>query len=414
MSRQASSSVRLGVPLQDINGVTMPVNPAITIGLSFGGGLLGVSGLGLAAATSSSSSSSPSSSSSQSSHLASTGSPGGLPRRVGSRNASSEALAGCVSGVVGTFIGYPLDALKNRVHVSPGVPVSRIAFQMMRTEGIVGTYRGIASPLFSMTILNALTFPAFGMWRKQVDQAMGNQTVGGWRPFVAGALVGPVTAFVSTPFEIIKIQSQITGAQIRTRTLLSAGSKAAAFAAVANTNLPFHHTAAGLCEKSHAHALKMKTKVPRSAYTTLVDVVEGAGPRALWTGLSVNMLRESAFFFTYFGVYENLKPLIVENVSETFATPIAGAISGASSWMGAVPLDVIKTRVQAQPLHVIAARPSPGIQPWSGGALAKARKMFKSGGIRALYVGTLPTVCRAFIVSATRFTAYEFAAEKLR
>ena len=202
MSRApTASSVRLpqGVPLSDINVTPMMpahMNPVFGVGiggLSFGGGAAS-GALGLAAATSSSSSSSPSSSSSQSSHLGSTGSPGGLPRRVGSRNASSEALAGCVSGVVGTIIGYPLDALKNRTHVSPGVPVSRIAFQMMRTEGIVGTYRGIASPLFSMTILNALTFPAFGMWRKQVDQAMGNQTVGGWRPFVAGALPGPLDA----------------------------------------------------------------------------------------------------------------------------------------------------------------------------------------------------------------------------
>ena len=332
-------------------------------------------------------------------------------RRVGSSPPRQEAAAGCASGIAGTLLGYPLDGVKNRMHRAKGsVSAADVVRHMVKHEGIRGTFRGIASPLLSLTVLNSLTFPVYGTWRRKVDSLTdGNpETRGGWRTFVAGTLVGPVTAAVSTPFEMVKIQSQLAGAP-QSRVLLSAGSKAAALAAVGNTPQPFQLSAAGIECASHV----LVSGPPRSALETFKAIVQRAGPRALWTGYAVNAARESAFFCAYFGTYEHVKPVVRENVPRPLATPIAGALSGASAWLAAVPMDFLKTRVQSQSLHVIAARPAPGIQPWSGGALAKARKLYRSGGIGALYVGTGPTIGRALLVSATRFTAYELVAEAM-
>ena len=73
--------------------------------------------------------------------------------------ALDEALAGAAAGVAGTVLGFPLDTLKARLQTgraSGGALGTAVA--IARSEGARGFYRGIASPLVSMTFLNTLCF----------------------------------------------------------------------------------------------------------------------------------------------------------------------------------------------------------------------------------------------------------------
>ncbi len=72
-------------------------------------------------------------------------------------------------------------------------------------------------------------------------------------------------------------------------------------------------------------------------------------------------------------------------------------MSGAIGWFVSFPLDAVKSNIQGVPLK--ASR-----QP----AVAITRQLIARKGILGLYRGVYASVARAFLVSSSRFTAYEF------
>ena len=119
-----------------------------------------------------------------------------------------EVLAGCSAGVVGTVLGYPLDSLKTRMQTSGQTGLLSTLRQAVVSEGLLGLYRGIASPLLSLTLLNTLNFAAYSEFRRLL-RLQGDVPYGefDFRVPVAAACVGPLSALISTPFELIKVVS---------------------------------------------------------------------------------------------------------------------------------------------------------------------------------------------------------------
>jgi hypothetical protein len=124
--------------------------------------------------------------------------------------------------------------------------------------------------------------------------------------------------------------------------------------------------------------------------------------------------------------------------SPAAAIPLSGGLSGACAWFVSFPLDCVKSGLQGRPFSVAvsrAAADSAGMssaaansastasrvlasQPTSamsvggsggdsGGAFRVARHLFATRGIGGFYAGIVPSIARAFIVSGTRFSAYE-------
>lgn len=67
-------------------------------------------------------------------------------------------------------------------------------------------------------------------------------------------------------------------------------------------------------------------------------------------------------------------------------------------WMASFPFDCIKANIQGQPLE---GKPRK--------IVAATKEIWQKRGIRGFYSGIGPSITRAFIVSSTRFSAYEFA-----
>lgn len=125
---------------------------------------------------------------------------------------------------------------------------------IVRTEGVRGLFAGAASPLVALTILNALNFSAYSrakgalgvpenfdgaaerphpsarhlcecasaaIYRPDANSAVISLRAGSAgldaRIAAAGAVVGPVAALVSTPFERVKLQLQANNRQHRFR-----------------------------------------------------------------------------------------------------------------------------------------------------------------------------------------------------
>jgi hypothetical protein len=87
--------------------------------------------------------------------------------------------------------------------------------------------------------------------------------------------------------------------------------------------------------------------------------------------------------------------------------PFAGGISGAWAWFVSFPLDCVKAGIQGQTLSTVAENGERIKNDKLQKMNAVFRDLIKTKGWRGLYAGVSPSIMRAFIVSSSRFSAYE-------
>jgi len=217
--------------------------------------------------------------------------------------------------------------------------------------------------MLSLTILNSVAFGLYG-WCKNAVRSVshGNVVVDRFQYFIAGCGVGLASSFLSTPFEVVKVKMQHSSGSLYT------GSTDAA-----------------------------------------IQLVRAHGASVLFTGHIVNTVREMVFCTAYFGGYESLKLYLADQIEKSTGKPnvqlailFAGGFAGMLGWLSSYPLDVLKNLKQTQPLHGTWWRR--GEFSWT-----LARRRFAEHGWSGFYKGIRPSIIRAFFVSSTRFSAYEFA-----
>lgn len=276
---------------------------------------------------------------------------------------TQEAVGGFSAGVVGTVIGFPLDTIKARQQVlSSDKSIISTASHIVKREGTLGLYRGIVPPLLSLSILNTVNFTSYSYFQSVYHAQRGWDIKNSW----AGATIGPIASSVSTVENLIKTQLQLDN-------------------------------------------------VTANRYKGSVDVmkqlVREDGLKVLYTGHVVNTARETMFLSTYFGVYEGLREAFIhynhDGKDHPLLIPMAGGFAGAIAWAVSFPLDCVRAGVQGQNLHTTS--PSDRKSSWQ-----VFNDLMKTRGIRGLYSGVTPSIVRAFLVSGSRFTAYETALWILR
>ncbi|KAG9142132.1 hypothetical protein Leryth_025756 [Lithospermum erythrorhizon] len=187
--------------------------------------------------------------------------------------------------------------------------------------------------------------------------------------FLSGALAGAMTKAVLAPLETI-----------RTRMVVGVGSK--------------------------------------HIYGSFVEVIEHQGWQGLWAGNGINMIRIVPTQAIEFGTFECVKRAMTSaqerwkedcpkvqignvslNISLSWFSPIAvaGAAAGIVSTLACHPLEVLKDRLTV----------SPDVYPTLGIAV---QKMYKDGGVGALYAGITPTLVGMLPYS----TCYYFMYEKMK
>lgn len=142
----------------------------------------------------------------------------------------------------------------------------------------------------------------------------------------------------------------------------------------------------------------------QSSLHCVKTLVRSHGPSIVYTGHVVNTIREAAFIGNYFFVYEGMREFLIHAspLNVQVAVPVAGGLAGAASWFLSFPLDCVRAGVQGQPL------------PPNKNALQVLRELLRERGFLALYSGASASVLRAFLVSGSRFSAYEGALWILR
>ena len=167
----------------------------------------------------------------------------------------------------------------------------------------------------------------------------------------------------------------------------------------------------------------------QSSLHCVKTLIQRHGLQIVYTGHGVNTLREATFLGHYFFMYEGLREFFLTQfrsagssgnnhnnyLPQHVAIPLAGGCAGAFAWFVSFPLDCIRAGVQGQSLEVVT--PTTTTTTRSKGLLSPSevfQNLIQTRGIRGLYSGASASILRAFLVSGSRFSAYEMALVLLR
>lgn len=219
-----------------------------------------------------------------------------------------DILAGSFGGAVGCLMGHPADVVKVRMMNSTEYSsMLDCTVRTWRGEGLMGFTRGFVPPVISQMAYQSVVFASFHVALKGLtDQP--EKTAPLSSVFWAGCAAGAATITVTTPSELIKIRLQLTttGREQPLRDMMVCG---------------------------------------RAIYRT-----EGMG--GLFRGWFPTLVRDTPsgglYFLVYHGCQRWLDRLSPFKGSDAGRELVAGGLAGMLSWGSIIPLDVIKTRMQAE------------------------------------------------------------------
>ncbi|XP_077272066.1 mitochondrial basic amino acids transporter isoform X1 [Temnothorax americanus] len=259
---------------------------------------------------------------------------------------SLDFLAGCLGGCAGIMVGYPLDTVK--VHMQTQDcrnPKYRGTWDCLRTifakESVSGLYKGMSSPIAGVAVVNAIVFGVYGYTQRNLSEPDRLSSY-----FLAGASAGLAQTPVASPIELAK------------------------------TRLQLQSTGQG----NFQGPMQCLRKIYRQE-----------GYRGVSKGLGITFLREGPSYGVYFVTYEMLTKTSSKQPISTLHMLLAGGFAGVASWVISYPIDVIKSRIQAESGNRYS------------GVLDCLKKSIRAEGYSCLYRGLNSTILRAFPTNAATF-----------
>ncbi|BCS24425.1 putative mitochondrial carrier protein [Aspergillus puulaauensis] len=285
---------------------------------------------------------------------------------------SSDFWAGYISGAIGIIIGNPLDLIKVRLQASSSANGSVEPRQLTRFESTSSLVRGAAAPILGYGALNALLFVSYNRSLMLLDNSITDptnpQNCALYKLWLAGALGGIASWTVSAPTEFIKCRAQ----------------------------------------------LDARPEV--SSWSVAKDIIRNRGWRGLYFAGGITCARDSIGYGFYFWSYEYCKRLMAspddeDSNSAALKVLFCGGLAGIVTWASVFPLDVIKTRMQANTIEAYAEGrtllESQTNKPELG-AFKLAREVYRIEGLKAFYRGLGVCSLRAFIVNGAQWATYEW------
>ena len=305
-----------------------------------------------------------------------------------------QPLIGCVCGVLGRLIEFPLDTIKTRLQTAslaalqariaaggraagaapPPLPPLESPLQCLRNtlskEGVRGLYRGCITPCMGAAVEDSISFSVYHAVARAIGSTPPHRAGLPSRPedltlpgvFLAGSCGGMSTSFLVTPLELIKCRLQVD----RVDKVGGGGAPRTA---------------------------------PRYAgpLDCLMQSVRAEGVRVLYRGHTATFAREAVGTGSWFTTYElglrTLAPNVPRDKVPTHIVLIAGAVSGMALNGIPYPFDTAKSVLQTLQGGEGAPR-----------TLREAMRLIvDSQGVVGLYRGLTPALLRAMPANAAVF-----------
>ncbi|XP_030556078.1 congested-like trachea protein isoform X2 [Drosophila novamexicana] len=281
-------------------------------------------------------------------------------------------ITGGFGGICNVLSGHPLDTIKVRLQTMPRPapgeqPLYRGTFdcaaKTIRNEGVRGLYKGMSAPLTGVAPIFAMCFAGYALG-KRLQQRGEEAKLTYPQIFVAGSFSGLFSTFIMAPGERIKVLLQTQG--------IGPGG-----------------------EKKYNGMIDCAIKLYK----------EG-GLRSVFKGSCATMLRDMPANGLYFLSYE----ILTDQYKRRYDRPnvdlmpaiLAGGLAGIFYWIGGMPADVLKNRLQSAP------------EGKFNGIRDVFKDLLKNDGLSALYRGFTPVILRAFPANAATFFGIEIANAFLR
>ena len=259
-------------------------------------------------------------------------------------------LAGWAGGLGILAVGHPFDTVKTVMQNSKkGEYANSMACvrNIVQRDGPMGLYKGVMAPMAGIGTVFAIYFVTYDTCERFLRSSRGyaaSQQLTMTDVMICGGSTGVFGSLVLGPAELIKVRQQ-TARQNGTDGSLKAVIK------------------------------------------------QGS----LGRGMGATMMRDVPGSMAWFGAYELTKKTLCEDPKKptVYQALIAGGMGGLGMWSFAIPLDTIKTRVQASTTPI----------GFAGGA----RLIYAELGMAGFYRGIGPALLRAFPANAACFAAKESA-----
>ncbi|KAJ7945204.1 Calcium-binding mitochondrial carrier protein like [Quillaja saponaria] len=269
-------------------------------------------------------------------------------------------IAGGIAGAASRTTTAPLDRLKvilqvqtTRASVMPAVK------KIWQEGGLLGFFRGNGLNVVKVTPESAIKFYAYEMLKNVIGDMQGNKgDIGTSGRLLAGGMAGAVAQTAIYPMDLIKTRLQTFASE------------------------------SGKCP-----GLGTLTK----------DIWVQEGPRAFYKGLIPSVLGIIPYAGIDLTAYETLKDLSKRYIlHDSEGGPLVqlgcGTISGALGATSVYPLQVIRTRMQAQPSNTSAAYKGMSDVFW---------RTLQNEGIRGFYKGLFPNLLKVVPAASITYLVYE-------
>lgn len=277
-------------------------------------------------------------------------------------------LAGLLGGAAGVLVGHPFDTVKVRLQTQPSGSGAKYKGTLhcfrciLKEESVVGLYKGISSPLAGLAFINAIVFGVYGNTLK----ALGENGDAIRSHFIAGSMAGAAQCAICSPMELAKLRLQLQGQGVRP-----------------------HHIFFWADAPNQYHG----------PLDCLKQTYRSHGLRGVFRGLPVTIFRDLPCFGVYFASYEWMTRSMSKGGPETLTSGkllLAGGAAGMISWLSLYPIDVVKSRYQADDKFVYKST-------WDC-----VIKSYRLDGWRVFTQGMVSTLLRAFPTNAVTFFTVEW------
>ena len=274
-------------------------------------------------------------------------------------NTQGMTFAGFLAGVVGGWFcvltGQPFDIVKVRLQSSNQTSSVQVVKKLVKYEGVRAFWKGSLPPMIGVGIDNAIVFGVqenckrvFSSWNEPGEVLSLKQHA------LSGCISGLVSSVASTPAEGLRIRMQV-----------------------------------------------QKTNYYKNSVDCIKRVTKEHGVKGLYRGFTSTCVRDTIGCGVFFWVYQGLARKVFggegKNAEDMklWQVFVSGGLAGLGFWIPVYPIDVIKSRMQADSL----------INPRYSSTLACINESLKESGV--LFRGMVPCALRAFPAFASTVLGVE-------